>query len=60
VTARELTAGTTRASQHPPGYTGTLPLYDKGPMAEQGLGAAADGLGVAALGRAELAVEQQP
>ena len=37
--AQELMAGTTRSSQHPPGYTGTLPLYDKGPMAEQGLGA---------------------
>jgi hypothetical protein len=37
--SQELMAGTTRSSRHPPGYTGTLPLYDKGPMAEQGLGA---------------------
>jgi hypothetical protein len=39
ISARELAAGTTRVSQHPPGYTGTLPLYGMGPMAEQGLGA---------------------
>ena len=39
ISTRELNAGTTRVSQHPPGYTGALPIYEKGAAAEQGMGA---------------------
>lgn len=39
ITTRELNGGTTRVSQHPPGYTGSVPLYEKGDAAAQGLGA---------------------